>query len=71
MQFHGAPDTAHDWVSTSRDNFAAYMKYLAVNNFRVVALRDLANYVDAKAVPQDSQKIIKERQAALAESAGK
>ena len=24
LQFHGVPDTAHDWVSTKRDQFEAY-----------------------------------------------
>jgi len=28
LQFHGVPDTAHDWVSSSEQNFEAYMKYL-------------------------------------------
>ena len=46
LQFHGVPDTAHDWVNTTKEQFEAYMKYLADNKFTVIALRDLAKYVD-------------------------
>jgi peptidoglycan/xylan/chitin deacetylase (PgdA/CDA1 family) len=41
LQFHGVPDTAHDWVNTSREQFEEYLKYLADNQYRVIALRDL------------------------------
>src|SRR5690242_7072742 len=44
LQFHGVPDTAHDWVSTSRRQFEQYMKYLADNGYKVIAMRDLAKY---------------------------
>ena len=46
LQFHGVPDTAHDWVSTPKEQFEAFMKYLADEKFTVIALRDLAKYVD-------------------------
>src|SRR5439155_20043621 len=29
LQFHGVPDTAHDWVSTRQEQFEAFLKYLA------------------------------------------
>ena len=51
LQFHGVPDTAHDWVNTPKEQFEAYMKYLADNEFTVIALRDLAQYVDPDVVP--------------------
>ncbi|MFN9719218.1 MAG: polysaccharide deacetylase family protein, partial [Planctomycetota bacterium] len=51
LQFHGVPDTAHDWVSSSHDNFAAYLKYLKLEDYRVIALRDLAEYINPLAVP--------------------
>lgn len=66
LQFHGAPDTAHSWVNTPRQNFEAFMKYLAVNQYRVIAVRDLAEYVDARAVPQDPMQVIDERKQLLA-----
>ena len=42
LQFHGIPDTAHAWVSSSTQNFDAYMNYLAKNRYTVIAMRDLA-----------------------------
>ena len=66
LQFHGVPDGAHPWVNTRLDNFKAYMKYLAVKKYKVIALRDLARYVDPKIMPHDDQMVIEDRQAALA-----
>lgn len=63
MQFHGAPDTAHDWVSTKQQNFEAYMHYLAINKFKVIALRDLDQYIDTDRVPADPFAIIESRKA--------
>ena len=54
LQFHGVPDTAHAWVSTSAQQFDAYMNYLAKNGYTVIAMRDLAKYVDADIVPVES-----------------
>ena len=65
IQFHGVPDTAHDWVSSSRPNFEAYLRFLHTEGYRVIALRDLADYVDPKAVPSDPQRVISERQKSL------
>ena len=65
IQFHGVPDTAHDWVNTSREQFEAYMKYLADEKFRVIALRDLAKYVDPAMTPVDPWGVIKDRQKLL------
>lgn len=65
LQFHGVPDTAHDWVSTSLDKFAAWMNYLAVNRYRVIALRDLEKYVDPDAGPTDAWGAINDRVARI------
>ena len=46
LQFHGAPDVEHPWVHTPRERFEEYMKYLHDEGFRVIAVRDLAKYVD-------------------------
>ncbi len=62
LQFHGAPDSAHSWVSTSQDNFELYMRYLAINQYKVIALRDLENYVDSSREPADPDSIIERRQ---------
>ncbi|MDA1050692.1 MAG: polysaccharide deacetylase family protein [Planctomycetota bacterium] len=66
LQFHGAPDTAHDWVSTPSDRFESYMRYLAGNGYSVIAMRDLAKYVDPAVAPQDANGVIADRQAMFA-----
>ena len=65
LQFHGTPDTAHDWVSTIQQNFEAYLHYLATHGFKVVAMRDLAQYQNTTEIPSDHQEIIKSRQESL------
>ena len=45
LQFHGVPDTEHPWVHTPPENFERYMRYLKEQNFRVIALRDVAQYL--------------------------
>ena len=61
VQFHGVPDRAHPWVHTAPELFDAYMNFLAVNKYRVVALRDLARFVDANVVPDDPFQIVEVR----------
>lgn len=46
LQFHGVPDTAHSWVSSPTEKFEAYLRYLAMNHFKVIALRDLSKFVE-------------------------
>lgn len=65
LQFHGAPDTAHNWVSTPQPNFEANMHYLATHGYKVIALRDLSNYADSQTEPADPMAIIHERQSVL------
>ncbi|MDX1927593.1 MAG: hypothetical protein SFV81_13810, partial [Pirellulaceae bacterium] len=65
LQFHGAPDTAHNWVSTEQQNFEAYMHYLATNEYKVIALRDLANYAGTDVEPTDPMAVIQSRQKTL------
>ncbi|MFT5524965.1 MAG: hypothetical protein ACI9HK_002929, partial [Pirellulaceae bacterium] len=65
LQFHGAPDLAHPWVSSSAANFDAYMKYLAVNKYTVIALRDLAKYVDPNIAPISFEDVINDRKDSL------
>jgi peptidoglycan/xylan/chitin deacetylase (PgdA/CDA1 family) len=61
LQFHGVPDTAHDWVSTSAERFEAYLKYLDDEKFTVIAMRDLAKYVDPDVAPNDPWGVIEDR----------
>jgi peptidoglycan/xylan/chitin deacetylase (PgdA/CDA1 family) len=65
LQFHGVPDTAHSWVNTSPQNFDAYMNYLAKNHFKVIALRDLAKYVDPEVAPRSPLDVVDDRKLSL------
>lgn len=51
--FHGVPDLDHPWVHTDPAVFADFIKYLHKNKYTVIALRDLARYVDAAKGPSD------------------
>jgi len=53
LQFHGVPDVAHPWVHTPPEQFEKYMAYLKEGGFRVIALRDLAPYIDGARLPSD------------------
>ncbi len=64
MQFHGAPDTAHSWVNTPLENFSAYMNFLATHEYQVIALRDLAKYVDPMVEPADPHAVMERRKSA-------
>lgn len=53
LQFHGVPDKAHPWVHTPPERFREYLSYLKEGGFRVLALRDVAPYVDLAHPPDD------------------
>jgi peptidoglycan/xylan/chitin deacetylase (PgdA/CDA1 family) len=65
LQFHGVPDTAHDWVNSTKEQFESYLKYLADNKFTVIAMRDLAKYVDPNVNPNDPLFVIEDRKKLL------
>lgn len=67
LQFHGVPDTAHAWVNTSPQNFDAYMNYLAKNHFQVIAMRELAKYVDPALAPSKPVDVVDDRKQSLAQ----
>ncbi|WP_460607489.1 polysaccharide deacetylase family protein [Hymenobacter terrigena] len=46
LTVHGVPDVAHDWVTTPPALFEQYLKYLHDYHYHVIALRDLARYVN-------------------------
>jgi peptidoglycan/xylan/chitin deacetylase (PgdA/CDA1 family) len=71
LQFHGVPDLAHPWVHTPEERFRSFMKYLSLNGYKVIALRDLAKYVDHKQVPKPYDAVIERRKAALKANAEK
>jgi len=51
--FHGVPDVEHAWVHTDPKAFEAGMQCLRSRGNTVIAMRDLARYVDPAAVPGD------------------
>jgi len=53
VQFHGVPDPVHPWVDTHPDKFRDFMAYLHEEDFNVIALGDLAKYVDPSPRNQD------------------
>ncbi|MGH9630528.1 MAG: polysaccharide deacetylase family protein [Bryobacteraceae bacterium] len=53
LQFHGVPDVKHPWVHTPPENFRQYMAYLKDHDYRVIALRDLEQYIDSENPPAD------------------
>lgn len=61
FQFHGVPDHAHPWVNTPLDRFARYMHYLKDEGYRVLAMRDLARFVDPAQKPADPEAAIRAR----------
>jgi peptidoglycan/xylan/chitin deacetylase (PgdA/CDA1 family) len=46
LTIHGVPDSAHTWVNTPPQLFEQYLQFLKDNHYKVIALRDLANYVN-------------------------
>jgi peptidoglycan/xylan/chitin deacetylase (PgdA/CDA1 family) len=68
LQFHGVPDTAHDWVTSTKEQFEAYLQYLADEKCTVIALRDLAKYVDPDVAPNDPWGVIEDRKKLLEKS---
>jgi peptidoglycan/xylan/chitin deacetylase (PgdA/CDA1 family) len=53
LTVHGVPDAAHPWVTTPPELFEEYLRYLHEHDFRVVALRDLEQYLPAPSHPQN------------------
>lgn len=50
--FHGVPDLEHPTVGVEPGRFEELMKYLKDNQYTVIAMRDLARYVDAAKAAQ-------------------
>ncbi|TGD80900.1 polysaccharide deacetylase family protein [Hymenobacter wooponensis] len=46
LTVHGVPDLAHDWVTTPPALFEEYLRYLHEQHYKVIALRDIARYVN-------------------------
>ena len=68
LQFHGVPDLAHPWVHTDPAKFESYMRYLAKNQFTVLAMRDIKKYVLPVSPPNDPEMVIRDRSMRIAAS---
>ena len=60
LTFHGIPDE-FPWCSNTPEKFEQHMKYLYDNGYKVIALRDLAKYVDPGKKPKDPYEATKTR----------
>ncbi|QOV89584.1 polysaccharide deacetylase family protein [Humisphaera borealis] len=61
LTFHGVPDMEHPPVGTDPDLFEEMVQYMKDNNYRVIAMRDLAEYVDlekAAKLPPTQKKLV-------------
>lgn len=45
LQFHGVPDLSHPWVHTDPEKFKEFMLYLKENDFNVISLSELSDYL--------------------------
>ena len=59
--FHGVPAVEHPWVTTKPNDFKKYMQYLKDQGCTVIAMRDLAKYVDSSKRPEEPYKPIRRR----------
>lgn len=46
LTVHGVPDVAHPWVTTPPALFKQYLAWLHGHHYTVIAMRDLAKYID-------------------------
>ena len=53
LQFHGVPDPLNPVVSTTPQLFLKFMRILDERDYNVIAMRDLARYMDPKPLPSD------------------
>jgi peptidoglycan/xylan/chitin deacetylase (PgdA/CDA1 family) len=53
LQFHGIPDIIHPWVNTPVYIFEKVMHYLKNENFKVISLKDLEQYLPED-LPEDT-----------------
>lgn len=61
LQFHGVPDGEHPWVNTPRERFEEYMTWLHREGYQVIALRDVARYIDETKTPTNPLAAIEHR----------
>ncbi|TXD76517.1 polysaccharide deacetylase family protein [Algoriphagus ratkowskyi] len=46
LTIHGVPDIEHPWVNTLPELFKGYLQYLKENDFTVISMRELEDFID-------------------------
>ncbi|MHB1922566.1 MAG: polysaccharide deacetylase family protein [Chitinophagaceae bacterium] len=63
LTFHGVPDYEHPWVTTPPGLFKKYMEFLYNHHYKVIAFKDLNQYIHVKKalmeIKPDFKKVIK------------
>lgn len=55
LTIHGVPDIEHPWVNTPPELFKDYLQYLKKNDFTVISLKELEEYIDV----EEAKKMLK------------
>ena len=53
LTFHGVPANLHPWVNLAPAEFERYLRYLKQQECKVIALRDVGQYVDSAQAGDD------------------
>jgi len=61
LTFHGVPDPRVPYVSITPEDFRKFLDYLRGQRYKVIALRDLAEYIDPSKGPADPYDPIQRR----------
>ena len=48
LTIHGVPDIEHPWVTTTPEVLDEHLKFLCDNHYKVIALKDLTQYINAE-----------------------
>jgi Predicted xylanase/chitin deacetylase len=48
LTIHGVPDVEHPWVNTSLQVFKEHLQYLYDHHYKVISMRDLGKYINAR-----------------------
>ena len=58
LTIHGVPDYEHPWVTTSPEVLKKHLAYLSKNHYKVIALKDLSQYINVKKALAETKPLI-------------